>query len=88
MRKSKFTEAQIINALKENEAGRKVGDLARELGVSVATFYAWRRKYGGMDVSEAKRLRELEAENARLKSMYAESQLDVKALKDALSKKW
>ena len=88
MRKSKFTEAQIINALKENESGRKVGDLARELGVSVATFYAWRRKYGGMDVSEAKRLRELEAENARLKSMYAESQLDVKALKDALSKKW
>ena len=88
MRKSKFTEAQIINALKENEAGRKVGDLARELGVSVATFYAWRRKYGGMDVSEAKRLRELEAENARLKAMYAESQLDNKALKDALSKKW
>jgi len=88
MRKSKFTEAQIIKALKDNEAGRKAADVARELGVSVATFYGWRKKYAGMEASDVKRLKELEAENAKLKAMYAESQLDNKALKDALSKKW
>ena len=88
MKKSRFTEAQIIKALKENEAGRSVAELARELQVTPATIYAWRKKYGGMEASEAKRLRELEAENARLKAMYADAALDIRMLKDVLAKKW
>lgn len=88
MKKSRFTEAQIVKALKDNEAGRKVVDLARELGVSVPTFYAWRKKYAGVEASDLKRLEDPEAENAKLKAMYAESQLDNEALRDALSKKW
>ena len=88
MRKSRFTEAQIIGILKQAEAGQKVQDLAREHGVSPATIYSWRSKFGGMDVSEAKRLRQLEDENRKLKAMVAELSLDCRALKSALSKKW
>ena len=88
MKKSKFTESQIIKALKENEQGRSVGDLSRELGIDKSTFYYWRKKYGGMDFQELKRLKELEEENRKLKQMYAEVSLDHKMLKDILSKKF
>lgn len=88
MTKSKFTESQIIKALKENEQGRFVGDLSRELGIDKSTFYYWRKKYGGMDRQELKRLKELEEENKKLKQMYADVILDNKMLKDSLSKKF
>lgn len=88
MKKSRFSEAQIIGILKEAEGGKRVEDLAREHGVSTQTIYNWRRKYGGMEVSEAKRLRELEEENRKLKQMVAEQSLDIRALKDVLGKKW
>ena len=86
MRKSKFTESEIIATLKQVEGGAKVADLAREHGVSTATIYAWRSKYGGMDASEAKRLKDLEEENRRLKEMVAELSLNERALKSALGK--
>lgn len=88
MKKSRFTESQIIKALKENEQGRSVGDLSRELGVDKSTFYYKRKKYGGMDRQELKRLKELEEENRKLKQMYADVSLDNKMLKDILTKKF
>ncbi len=88
MKKSKFTESQIIKALKENEQGRSVGDISREMGVDKSTFYYWRKKYGGMEVAHMKRLKELEEENRKLKAMYADVSLDVRMLKDVLSKKF
>ena len=88
MKKSKFTERQIIKAIKENEAGRSVEEISRELGINKGTFYNWRKKYGGMEVSHLKRLKELEAENQKLKRMYADVSLDLQMAKDVLSKKW
>ncbi|RVG00033.1 transposase [Sinorhizobium meliloti] len=88
MKRSKFTEEQIISILREQEAGAKTAELCRKHGMSEATFYAWKAKFGGMDVSDAKRLKVLEEENARLKRLLAESMLDQAALKDLLSRKW
>lgn len=88
MKKSKFTESQIINALKANEKGRTVEDLSREMGISTATFYNWRKKYGGMEVSHLKRLKELEEENRKLKSMYADLALQHEMAKAVIEKKW
>ena len=86
--KRRFSEEQIIGVLKEAEAGAKTGELARRHGVSEATIYNWKAKYGGLEVSEAKRLRSLEDENAKLKRLLADSMLDNAALKDLLTKKW
>ena len=86
MKRTRFTEEQIIGVLKEHEAGAKTGDLARKHGVSEATLYNWKAKYGGMDVSEAKRLKQLEDENAKLKKLLAEQMLDAAALRELLSK--
>ena len=88
MKKKRFTEEQIIAVLKEHEAGMKTADLARRHGISEATLYNWKAKFGGMDVSEAKRLRALEDENGKLKRLLADSMLDNAALKELLSKKW
>ncbi len=88
MKNSKFSESQIIKALKENQEGRTVGDISRELGIDKSTFYYWRKKYGGMEKQELKRLKDLEQENLRLKQMYADVSLDNKMLKDILSKKF
>lgn len=88
MKTSKFSEPQIIKVLKEVEQGRSVPEVARELGVDKSTIYYWRKRYGGMEVSGVKRLKELEDENRRLKQMYADVSLDVKMLKDVLSKKF
>lgn len=88
MKRKRFTEEQIIKALKEVDGGAEVRDVCRRLGVTEQSFYRWRRKYGGMDVSEAKRLRELEQENGRLKRMVADLMLDNQILRDVNSKKW
>jgi putative transposase len=88
MKKSRFTESQIVKALKENENGRSVDEISRELVINKGTFYNWRKRYGGMEVSHLKRLKELEAENARLKKMYADQALDISMMKEVLSKKW
>lgn len=87
MKKSRFSEAKIISILQRNEAGEKVKDLCREFGISDATFYNWKAKYGGLSVNQLKRLKELQDENSRLKSMYAELSLVHHALKDAVEKK-
>lgn len=86
--KQRFTEEQIIPLLKQHEAGVPVSEICREHNVSSATFYKWKSKYGGMDLSEVKRLRQLEAENAKLKRLVADLSLDNVALKDLLSKNW
>jgi putative transposase len=87
MKKSRFTEQQIVGVLKQAEAGVSVKDLCRKMGISDQTFYNWKAKYGGLSVSELKRLRELEAENARLKKMYADLALENEAIKAVLSRK-
>lgn len=86
--KKRFTEEKIISLIKEQEAGIKVEDLCRQHKLSPSAFYAWKAKYTGVEVSEAKRLRELESENAKLKRLLAEAMLDNVALKDVISKKW
>ncbi len=86
--KKRFTEEQIIGVLKEAEAGMKVPEVCRKHGISDATYYNWKSKFGGMTVSEAQRLKALEAENAKLKKLLAESLLDNAALKDVLGRKW
>lgn len=88
MKRSRFSEEQIIGILKEQEAGAATADVCRRHGISSATFYKWKAKYGGFDVSEARRLRALEDENARLKKLLAESMLNEAALRDLLGKKW
>jgi putative transposase len=88
MKKTRFTEEQIIGILREHEAGAATSDVCRKHGVSSATFYKWKAKYGGLDVSEAKRLRTLEDENRRLKKLLAETMLDNAMLKDIATKKW
>jgi len=88
MKKSRFTETQIVSALKESEAGKSVADLCREPGVNKQTFYNWHKKYGSMVSQDLKRLKDLEEENRRLKQMYAELAMDNKVLKDVISKKF
>ena len=88
MKKARFTEEQIIAILREHEAGSATADVCRKHGISSATFYKWKAKYGGLDVSEARRLRALEDENRRLKKLLAETMLDNAMLKDIASKKW
>lgn len=87
MRKSRFTESQILKILKEVEGGRKVADVCREYGVSQATYYSWKSKYGGMEASDVRRLKELEEENRKLKRMFANLSLENEALKDVIAKK-
>ena len=88
MKKSRFSEEKIIAALKQAEAGLKVSEIVRKLGVAEATFYNWKAKYAGMTVAELRRLRELEAENAKLKRIVADQALDISALKDLVGRKW
>ena len=88
MKRSRFSEEQIIAVLKEHEAGMPTAELCRRHGISPATFYKWKSKFGGMEVSEAKRLRALEDENAKLKKLLAEAMLDIAVLKDITGKKW
>lgn len=88
MKKSRFTDSQIIAVLKQAESGTPVPELCREHGISSATFYKWRAKYGGMDAALMSRLKELEEENRRLKKMYAEERLKAEIVQEALTKKW
>jgi len=87
MKKSQFTETQIVSILSEADSGMKVQDLCRKYGISPATYYKWKSKYGGLSVSELKRIKELEAENAKLKRMYAEQSLEIDSLKRLIEKK-
>ena len=86
--KKRYSEEQIIKAIKEHEAGAKVEDICRRLNISSGTFYNWRSKYGGLEVNEARRLKDLESENNKLKKLLADKLLEVEAMKDVLSKKW
>ena len=86
--KKRFTESQIVAAIKKQEAGIPVKEICREIGISDATFYNWKAKYGGMEASDVKRMKELEAENAQLKSMYAEASMENRALKSLIEKKF
>jgi putative transposase len=88
MKRKRFTEEQIIGVLREHKAGAEAGDLARKHGVSEATLYNWKAKYGGMDVSDAKRLKALEDENAKLKKLLADQMLEASARRELLSRKW
>ena len=88
MKRSRFTDEQIIGILREQEAGAKTADVCRKYGISDATFYKYKAKFGGMEVAEAKKLRTLEDENAKLKKLLADAMLDNAALKDLLAKKW
>lgn len=88
MKRSKFTDSQIIDAIKRVETGLGAPDICRELGISTATFYQWRSKYGGMEVSMMARMKELEAENARLRKMYIEEKLKAEIVAEALKKNW
>ena len=88
MKKSRYTDSQILSILKQNEAGTPVPELCREHGMSNATFYKWRSKFGGMDASLMKRMKELEDENQRLKKMYAEEKLKAEIAREAIEKKW
>jgi putative transposase len=88
VKNSRFSEEQIIGVLKQSEAGAKTSKLCRQHGISAATFYGWRSKYGGLEVSEAKRLKQLEEENAKLKRIVADQALDITMLKDLVGKKW
>ena len=88
MKKSRFTESQIVSLLKQYEAGKTSDSICRENGISKATFYNWRKKYGGMDTNQLKKLKELEQENARLKRMFADLSLDHQLLKEVLEKKF
>ena len=88
MKRKRFTEEQIIGVLKESEAGAKTDDICRRHGISSATFYTWRKRYGGMDASAAKRLRELEVENAKLKRIVADQMLDMTSMKELMAKNW
>ena len=88
MKKTRFNEEQIIGALKDAEGGMSVADVCRKVGVSAFTFYKWKKRYSGLSVSEAKRMRELEVENSKLKRLVADQALDILALKEVVSKKW
>ena len=88
MKRSQYTEEQIISILKEAEAGAKITDLVRKHGIAEGTYYRWKAKYGGMDVSDAKRLKQMEEENRRLKRIVADQALDIQMLKDVNSKNW
>ncbi len=88
MKRKRYSEEQIISILKQHEAGRTMVDLAREHGIAENTLYRWKSKFGGMEVSEAKRLRDLESENARLKRLLAEAELDKAAMKEVIEGKW
>jgi putative transposase len=87
MKKSKFSETQIVGILKQGDAGMSIQELCRKAGISLATYYQWKSKYGGLEASDLKRVKELEAENAKLKRMYAELALDNAAMKDLIAKK-
>ena len=88
MKRSKFTDEQILAIVREGEAGRKVGDLVRTHGITEQTYYRWKAKYGGMELSEMQRLKQVEEENRRLKQIVAEQTLDIQALKAVVAKKW